>query len=130
MAKTAAEIFDPQSNGAPTAQNTFAAINSLLTSLQNNDTAGVNAAAASLQTASTYLNDQLAFYGEAENQISTATTLAQQFQLQEKSNLSQDQDADIPTAALELTQAQTQQQAELSVAAKIQQAPNLFSMLA
>jgi flagellar hook-associated protein 3 FlgL len=130
VAKTAAEIFDPQSNGAPTAQNTFAAINSLLTSLQNNDTAGVNAAAASLQTASTYLNDQLAFYGEAENQISTATTLAQQFQLQEKSNLSQDQDADIPTAALELTQAQTQQQAELSVAAKIQQAPNLFSMLA
>jgi len=130
VAKTAQEIFDPKDgSGNPTAGNTFAAINSLLTALQTNDTTGVSAAVTSLQSASSYLNDQLAFYGEAENQISTATTLAQQFQLQEKSNLSDLQDANLPAAALELTQAQTQQQAELSVAAKIQQEPNLFSLL-
>lgn len=130
VAKTAQEIFDPQNpDGTPAAGNTFAAINSLLTALQNGDTAGVSAAAASLQSAGTYLNNQLAFYGEAQNQISTANTLAQQFQLQEKSSLSNLQDADVPSAALELTQAQTQQQAELSVAAKIEQAPNLFSLL-
>jgi flagellar hook-associated protein 3 FlgL len=130
VAKTAQEIFDPKnSDGTPATGNTFAAINSLLTALQNNDTAGVSTAVTSLQSASSYLNDQLAFYGEAENQVSTAATLAQQFQLQDKSSLSQLQDADVPTAALELTQAQTQQQAELSTAAKIEQEPNLFSML-
>jgi flagellar hook-associated protein 3 FlgL len=130
VAKTAQEIFDPQnSDGTPATGNTFAAIQSLLTALQNNDTAGVNTAIASLQSASTYLNQQLEFYGEAENQVSTAGTLAQQFNLQETSRLGQLQNADVPTAALELTQAQTQQQAALSVEAKIQQEPNLFSLL-
>jgi flagellar hook-associated protein 3 FlgL len=130
VAKTAQEIFDPQnSDGTPATGNTFAAINSLLTALQNNDTAGVSAAVTSLQSASSYLNDQLAFYGEAENQVSTASTLAQQFNLQETANLGQLRNADVPTAALELTQAQTQQQAALSAEAKIQQEPTLFSML-
>ena len=74
VAKTAQEIFDPQNtDGTPATGNTFAAINSLLTALQNNDTAGVAAAVTSLQSAGTYLNNQLAFYGEAENQVSTAT---------------------------------------------------------
>jgi flagellar hook-associated protein 3 FlgL len=127
---TAQQIFDPQNpDGSPATGNTFAAINSLLTALQNGDTAGVSTAVSALQSASSYLNDQLTFYGEAENQVSTATSLAQQFQLQEKSNLSGLQDADLPTAALELTQAQTQQQAELATAAKIEQEPNLFSLL-
>ena len=39
------------------------------------------------------------------------------------------QDANIPAAALALTQATTQQQAALSVEAKIQQMPTLFSLL-
>jgi len=130
VARTAQEIFDPQNpDGTPATGNTFAAINSLLTALQNNDTAGVNSAITSLQAAGTYLNDQLAFYGEAENQVSTASTLAQQFNLQETANLGQLRNADVPTAALELTQAQTQQQAALSAEAKIQQEPTLFSML-
>jgi flagellar hook-associated protein 3 FlgL len=130
VAKTAAEIFDPQnSDGTPANGNTFAAVNSLLTALQNGDTAGVSTAVASLQTAYSYLNNQLTFYGEAETQVSTASSLAQQFQLQEKSNLSSLQDANLPAAAEELSQAQTQQQAELSIAAKIEQARNLFDIL-
>jgi flagellar hook-associated protein 3 FlgL len=130
VAKTAQEIFDPQnSDGTPATGNTFAAIQSLLTALQNNDTVGIAAAVSALQSASAYLNQQLEFYGEAENQVSTASTLAQQFNLRETSSLGQLQNADLPAAALELTQAQTQQQAALSVEAKIQQEPNLFSML-
>jgi len=39
------------------------------------------------------------------------------------------QDADIPAAAEALTQATTQEQAALSVEAKIQQLPTLFSFL-
>lgn len=131
VGKTASEIFDPQdpTTGGPATGNTFAAVNSLLTALQNDDPAGVTQAVTSLQNASGYLNQQLAFYGDAENSVTNATNIAQQFQTQEQSSLSQLQDADIPSAALALTQAQTQEQATLSVAAKIEQTPNLFSYL-
>jgi len=131
VAKTASEIFDPQDSttGGPAAGNTFAAVNSLLTALQNNDSAGAAQAVTSLQNASEYLNGQLAFYGAAQNSVTNATNLAKQFQTQEQSSLSQVQDANIPTAALALTQAQTQEQATLSVEAKIQQTPTLFSYL-
>ncbi len=131
VGKTASEIFDPQdpTTGGPATGNTFAAVNSLLTALQNDDPAGAAQAATSLQNASDYLNQQLAFYGDAENSVTNATNIAQQFQTQEQSSLGQLQDADIPAAALALTQAQTQEQATLSVAAKIEQTPTLFSYL-
>jgi flagellar hook-associated protein 3 FlgL len=130
IAKTAQEIFDAQTpGGSPAPGNVFNAINSLLTALQTNDTAGITAAGDSLQTANTYLNGQLAFYGEAEDRVSSALAVAQKFQVQEKSDLGQVQDANLATAALQLTQTQTQQQAALSAAAKIEQIPNLFSFL-
>jgi flagellar hook-associated protein 3 FlgL len=130
-ALTAEQIFDPQdANGNPVSGNVFAAINSLVTALQNNDQAGIASAADALNAAGTYLNQQLAFYGEAEDRVSGATQLAQKFLVQEQGNLGQVQDADVPSAALALTRAQTQQQAALSVEAKIQQEPNLFSLLA
>ena len=125
VAKTAQEIFD----AANPAQNVFGAVNSLLTSLQSNNTAGITQASATLQSASTYLNGQLTFYGEAENQVSSALSVAQKFQIQEKADLGNVQNANLATAALDLTQTQTQQQAALSVAAKIEQMPNLFSIL-
>jgi flagellar hook-associated protein 3 FlgL len=129
-ARTAQQIFDPKdSAGNPASGNTFAAINSLLTALNNNDTAGITAAATSLKSASDYLNGQLAFYGEAENQVTNATSLAQKFLTQEQASLGQVQDTNVPAVALELTQAQTQEQAALSVEAKIQQLPTLFSLL-
>jgi len=130
-ARTAEQVFDPQdANGNPVSGNVFAAINSLVTALQNNDQAGIAAASDALNAAGTYLNGQLAFYGEAEDRVSGATQLAQMFLVEEQSNLGQVQDTDVPSAALTLTQAQTQQQAALSVEAKIQQEPNLFSLLA
>jgi len=130
-ALTAQQIFDAQdANGNPVSGNVFAAINSLVTALQNNDQAGIASAADALNAAGTYLNQQLAFYGEAEDRVSGATQLAQKFLVQEQGNLGQVQDADVPSAALALTRAQTQQQAALSVEAKIQQEPNLFSLLA
>ncbi len=130
-ARTATQIFDAQdSSGNPVSGNVFAAVNSLITALQSNNTAGISAASDSLNVADQYLNGQLAFYGETENRVSQATQLAQQFLVQEQTNLGQVQNADVPSAALALTQAQTQQQAALSVEAKIQQEPNLFSLLA
>jgi flagellar hook-associated protein 3 FlgL len=130
VAKTAQEIFDAKNpDGTAATGNVFAAVNSLLTALQNNDQAGIANAATSLKSAGAYLNDQLAFYGEAEDRVTSATTLAQKFQTQEQASLSQLRDADIPTVAIQLSQLQVQQQATLSVEAQIEQQKNLFSYL-
>ncbi len=130
-ALTAQQIFDARdSSGNPTTGNVFAAINSLLTGLQNNDQTAITAAASSLQSAGDYLNTQLAFYGETQDRLTAASDLAQKFLTNEQSSLGQVQDANIPAAALTLTQATTEQQAALSVEAKIQQEPDLFSLLA
>ncbi|SPE23321.1 exported hypothetical protein [Candidatus Sulfopaludibacter sp. SbA3] len=107
----------------------FAALNSLLTALNNNDQAGITQAATSLKSADTYLNQQVAFYGEAENRVAAASDLAQKFQTQQQSQLSNLRDADIPAVALQLSQAQLDQQAALSAESKIMQTPNLFSYL-
>lgn len=130
-ALTAQQIFDAQdSNGDPTAGNVFNAINQLLTGLQNNDQTTITNSASALQSADDYLNQQLEFYGETADQLQSASGLAQKFLTNEQSSLGQVQDADIPAAALTLTQATTDEQAALSVEAKIQQQPDLFSLLA
>lgn len=129
-ALTAQQIFNPlNTDGTPASGNVFDALNSLVTALQNNDQAGIASASSALNTAGSYLNSQLAFYGTAENRLTDASNIAQKFLTSEQAGLGQLQDTDVPTAALELTQAQTQQQAALSVEAKIQQAPDLFNYL-
>lgn len=127
---TAQQIFDARNpDGSDAAGNVFAAINSLRTALQNNDTAGITQASGSLKSASDWLNSQLAFYGEAENRVSDATALAQKFQLQQQTQLSGVQDADVAAAATELTQTQVDEQAAMSSQAQIMQNKNLFSYL-
>lgn len=129
-ARTATTIFDAQdSSGNPVSGNVFAAVQSLITALQNNDASAIASASDSIKAANEYLNGQLAFYGTAENRVADANQLAQKFLVQEQGDLGDVQNADVPTAALQLTRAQTQQQAALAVEAKIQQQPNLFSML-
>jgi flagellar hook-associated protein 3 FlgL len=130
VSKTAQEIFDAKdANGNPTAGNVFAAVNSLVTALQSNNQTDISQAVISLQSADQYLNDQLAFYGQAESSITTATTVAQQFQTQETSNLSQLRDADVASVAVQLTQEQNQNQAALSAESTLLQQKDLFSYL-
>lgn len=129
--ETAQEIFDERnSDGTPAAGNVFAAVNSLLTSLQNNDQAGITQAVGMLQSADQYLNDQLASYGVSETKISDSLDLAQMFQTQDQSQLSNLQDADVPTVAVQLNQEQVQEQAALSVESTLLQNKNLFSYIA
>jgi flagellar hook-associated protein 3 FlgL len=125
VAKTASDIFD-----APDGNGVFTAINSLLMALNNNDQAGITQASTALKSASVYLNGQLAFYGSVENRLQEATDLAQKFQTQQQTQLSQLQDADIPKVATQLTQLQVEQQASESVESNIAQMKNLFSYLA
>lgn len=131
VALTAQQIFDAKnSDGTPAAGNVFAAVQNLETALTNNDTAGISSALDSLQSASSYLNNQLQFYGDVENRVQEATDLAQKFQTQQQTELGNLQDTDIPTAATEMTQLQTQEQASLTVESNIEQQKNLFSYLA
>jgi flagellar hook-associated protein 3 FlgL len=131
VALTAQQIFDAKNaDGTPASGNVFAAIQNLETALTNNDTAGITAASDSLQSASSYLNDQLAFYGEVENRVQEATGLAQKFQTQQQTELSNLQDTDVATTATELSQLQVQQEASMSAEANIEQMKNLFSYLA
>jgi len=131
VALTAQQIFDPQNTGGtPATGNTFAAINDLLTSLQNNDQAGIANAVTELDNANSYVNQQLAFYGAVENRLTDATTLAQKFQTQQQSDLSNLEDTDETSAALALNQEQVQEQASLSVESNILQMKNIFYYLA
>jgi flagellar hook-associated protein 3 FlgL len=116
---TANTIFDhrnPDDTVAP--DNVFSALNGLVVALQNNDTAGINASISALQTTSTYMNNQLAFYGTAQDQITTAVNSAQNNTVQLQTELSNRQDADETAAITQLTQAQTQLQAALAAQAR------------
>jgi flagellar hook-associated protein 3 FlgL len=119
VAKTAQDLFDKRDssdNFAP--ENVFAALQNLQSALQAGNSAGIAQAIDGIHTASAYLNQQLGFYGAAQNRIASAISLAQKFQVQDQSQLSTLQDADVPAAALELTQATTALSAAMSAQAK------------
>lgn len=119
VAQTAQDLFDKRdaTDGfAP--ENVFAAVFNVETALQANNQAGVTAALGQLQTAEDYLNQQSQFYGAVENRISSATDLAQKFQLQLQTKLSSEQDTDVTAAAIQLTQDTTQLNAALAAQAR------------
>jgi len=130
VGKTAQEIFDARNtNGTPAQENVFTAMQSLVTSLQNNDPAGVAASIDQLHAADQHLNQGLAFYGAAEDRVASATDVAQKFQTAQQARLGELRDADIPTLAIQLNQEQVQNQAALSVESNLLQSKNLFSYL-
>jgi flagellar hook-associated protein 3 FlgL len=105
---TAQQIFDARdSSNNPTSQNAFLALNNLQLALQNNDTAGITSALDSLQTAGGYVNQQLGFYGAAENRITSALNIAQKYQVQTQTQLSNLQDTDVTSVAVQVTQETT-----------------------
>jgi flagellar hook-associated protein 3 FlgL len=126
---TAQDIFDhrnPNDTLAP--DNVFAAVNSLQVALANNDQPGITNAMTSLQTASGYLQQQLAFYGGVQNQVANATDVAQKFQLQYQTSLNSLKNTDMATAIVQLTQEQTSMQASLQAEAAMPRT-SLFSFL-
>jgi flagellar hook-associated protein 3 FlgL len=124
VALTAQQIFDSTD---PTT-NVFTSINSMVTALNNNDQTAISAANAALPNVSTYLNNQLAFYGTAQDAVAGATTAASTLVTQLQTQISGMQDADETQSILNLTQAQTEQQAALQ---SFQQIPrtSLFDFL-
>ncbi|HTS66750.1 MAG TPA: flagellin [Candidatus Acidoferrales bacterium] len=120
VTKGASEIFDARNDdGTPADNNVFAALNNLRLALTNNDTDGINAAVQSVQLASNQLNTAQAFYGSVENRIQDATSYANSFDLQLKTELSQKVDADVTSAAMTLNQGTIQLQAAFQMEAKM-----------
>src|SRR5579864_8687380 len=119
VAETAQDLFDKRdASDNFTPENAFAALKNLQTALQGGNGAAISAAIDGVHTASTYLNQQLGFYGEAQNRIDSAIALAKKFEVQDQTKLSSLQDADIPTEAIQLTQANTALSAAMSARAK------------
>jgi len=117
---TAQQLFDVRdTSGNPTTGNVFTALGNLVSALQANDTTAIESAATDVTNADQYLNQQGAFYGEVENRVSTALDLAQKFQTQETTNLSNEQDADVAAEALQITQDTTHLDASMAAAAKL-----------
>jgi len=116
---TAQQIFDARDgSGNITSNNVFAALQGLKTALLANNSTAIQTAAATINTADTYLNEQASFYGSVQNQIATALDLAQKFETQDQTTLSNEQDANVASDALQMTQDTTHIDAALASAAK------------
>jgi flagellar hook-associated protein 3 FlgL len=119
-AMTAQQIFASQNaDGSDAGGNVFAALNNLRTALLNNDPAGITTAQSEIQQASTQLNTAQSFYGNVENRITNATTYATSYDTQLTTEVSGIQDADATTAAIQLTEANTQLQAAFEAEGKM-----------
>ena len=129
VAKTAQDLFDHRNpDDSLATDNVFAAVNSLRLALANNDQAATVAASASIQAAQEYLNQQSEFYGAVQNRITNALDLAQKFQLQSQTALSNERDTNVAEAATELTQEQLSQQAAMQAQAAIPRT-SLFDLM-
>jgi len=117
---TANAIFDARNPDDSVSQNNiFAALNGLEAALQNDDMTGINTAINNLQAASTWMNNQLAFYGTAQDQINSSLSSAQNSATQLQTQLSQLTDANEATSITQLTQAQTQMQEAIAAQARM-----------
>ncbi len=121
---TAQDIFD----SANPASNVFSTLSNLRTALLNNDQTGINSSISNLQTSSQYLNDQLAFYGNVQDEVASATNDAANLTTALQTQQSGIEDADETQAITQLTMASTEQQAALAAEAQLPR-QTLFSYL-
>jgi flagellar hook-associated protein 3 FlgL len=114
VSKTAQDLFDHRNpDDSLAADNVFAAVNSLRVALLNNDQPGTAAAAASIQKAQDYLSVQGTFYGAVQNRVTNALDVAQKFQLQWQSALSNERDTDVAAATTALSEERLSEQAAM-----------------
>lgn len=119
VSKTAQDLFDKRDDSDGIApENAFAALYNLQATLANGDQASISASLDALHTASDYLNQQLGFYGAAQNRIDSSLDLAKKFEIQGQTLLSSQQDTDVASVALQLTQINTDLNAAMAAQAK------------
>jgi flagellar hook-associated protein 3 FlgL len=117
---TAQQIFASQNpDGSDAGGNVFAALNNLRLALTNDDPAGIATAQSEIQQSSPQLNTAESFYGNVENVITNASTYATTYSTQLTTEIGGIQDADATSAALELTESNTQLQAAFEAQGKM-----------
>lgn len=127
---TAQEIFDERNaDGTPASGNVFSALSGLEAALSGGNVQDVSDAVATVQTASAHLNQEEAFYGNVEDQIQNAQSFSSSYGTQLQTQVGQIQDADLPSAAMQLSQAQMQLQASFEMEAEMPH-KSLFDYLA
>lgn len=120
QARTALTIFDHQSApGTPAPDNAFAALQNLHTALVNNDPAGAANALTSLESVSTWLNQQQSLYGTDAQRITQAQTDNNAGIVSIQSRISSIRDTDIVQAATDLAQENVAQSAAFSAQGQI-----------
>lgn len=110
------------------AGNVFTALTQTIATLQTGG--DLQAAVQSLQSAFAQLNQQRVFYGNALNQLQSASTFLQQEQVQLSTQENALVGANLAQAASQLAQAETAANAVLTAAGRILNRPNLFDFLA
>jgi flagellar hook-associated protein 3 FlgL len=128
-ALTAQQIFDDRNaDGSYADDNVFQALNNLYNALMSGSSDAVGATISNLQAASQHLNSMQSFYGEVEDRIQAAQTFSNTYGTQLQTEIGNLQDADMPTAVMEMTQASISEQAALQMEAKMPQS-TLFDYL-
>jgi flagellar hook-associated protein 3 FlgL len=130
VAETARQIFDDRNGvGAPTANNAFDALNALRLALENNDEPAIQAATARLAGVDDFMNQHLAWYGDIQNRLDSASQIAKKFQVEATVRIGNLRDADLVAAITELSQNKVHQEAALGAQAHFRPASSLFDFL-
>ena len=124
VALTAQTIFDSPA----AADNVFTSMKNLSAALSSNNDTAIQTAVSVLSQVGDYLNQQLAFYGTAQQNVQQATDYGQTMVTQLQAQISNLEDADSAAAIEQLTQAQTQDQAALQSQAMLPRT-TLFNFL-
>jgi flagellar hook-associated protein 3 FlgL len=125
VSETAQNIFDD-----PTGQeNIFSSINNLRVALLNNDQTAIDAAMPSMSTVGTYLNQQLAFYGNVQDRVTSETNFDGNYETELQTQMAGIQDANMAQAITQMQQVQTDETAALTAQAQFPKT-SLFDFLA
>lgn len=127
---TAQQIFDPvDNNGNPAGNNTFFALQSLITDLQAGNQANIANDVTALQQASAYVGQQQAYYGEAESRLTAEQTSAANVVTSLQTQIAGIRDTNVAQAATDLTQETTDRQAAMGAEAEVVQQKTLFDFI-
>jgi flagellar hook-associated protein 3 FlgL len=126
---SAQQIFGPtDATGAPTANNTFSALQTLLTALGSGSPSAVATALTSLQTAATWVNQQQAYYGMAEQRIISEQNKSASQVTSLQTSIGAIRDANVTADATDLTQETADQSAAYGAEAEMSK-KSLFDYL-
>jgi flagellar hook-associated protein 3 FlgL len=119
VSKSAHEIFDAREGEIPTEANVFDALHSLALALEGDNAELVQSSMTKINASLEHLGRITTFYGHVQNRVSDAVTLAKSTIISRQRELSTAQDTDIAEAIVEMTLAETHQQAALGARAQL-----------